>query len=63
MRSFVVQIARKAMNAAKVVTRGDLIFVATVQEEIGLKGMEYWLQHNPRPLAAADVRAILEAAL
>jgi acetylornithine deacetylase/succinyl-diaminopimelate desuccinylase-like protein len=39
----------RSMNAAKVVTRGDLIFVATVQEEIGLKGMEYWLQHNPRP--------------
>lgn len=39
----------RAMNAAKVVTRGDIIFVATVQEEIGLKGMEYWLQHNPRP--------------
>jgi acetylornithine deacetylase/succinyl-diaminopimelate desuccinylase-like protein len=39
----------RALNAAKVTTRGDLIFVATVQEEIGLKGMEYWLQHNPRP--------------
>jgi acetylornithine deacetylase/succinyl-diaminopimelate desuccinylase-like protein len=39
----------RAMNAAKVVTRGDIVFVATVQEEIGLKGMEYWLQHNPRP--------------
>ena len=39
----------RALNAAKVSTRGDLIFVATVQEEIGLKGMEYWLQHNVRP--------------
>ncbi|MEP7383165.1 MAG: M20/M25/M40 family metallo-hydrolase [Gemmatimonadota bacterium] len=39
----------RAMNAAKIVTRGDLVFVATVQEELGLKGMEYWLQHNPRP--------------
>lgn len=39
----------RALNAAKVTTRGDLIFVATVQEEIGLKGMEYWLQHNVRP--------------
>ena len=39
----------RAMNAAKIVTRGDLVFVATVQEELGLKGMEYWLQHNPAP--------------
>jgi len=39
----------RALNAAKVTTRGDLIFVATVQEEIGLKGMEYWLQRNVRP--------------
>ncbi len=39
----------RALNAAKVVTRGDLVFVATVQEEIGLKGMESWLQHHPRP--------------
>lgn len=39
----------RALNAAKVTTRGDLIFVATVQEEVGLKGMEYWLDHNPRP--------------
>ncbi|MBL0178869.1 MAG: M20/M25/M40 family metallo-hydrolase [Gemmatimonadetes bacterium] len=39
----------RAMNAAKVVTRGDIVFVATTQEEIGLKGMEYWLQHNARP--------------
>ncbi|MBX3174755.1 MAG: M20/M25/M40 family metallo-hydrolase [Gemmatimonadaceae bacterium] len=39
----------RALNAARVVTKGDLIFVATVQEEIGLRGMDYWLQHNPRP--------------
>ncbi len=39
----------RAMNGARVTTRGDIIFVATVQEEIGLKGMEYWLQHNARP--------------
>ena len=38
-----------ALNAAKLVTKGDLVFVGTVQEELGLKGMEYWLQHNPRP--------------
>ncbi len=39
----------RALNAAKVVTRGDLVFVATVQEELGLRGMAYWLAHNPRP--------------
>lgn len=39
----------RALNAAKVVTKGDLIFVATVQEELGLRGMAYWLEHNPRP--------------
>lgn len=39
----------RALNAARVVTKGDLIFVATVQEELGLRGMNYWLRNNPRP--------------
>jgi acetylornithine deacetylase/succinyl-diaminopimelate desuccinylase-like protein len=39
----------RAMNAAKITTKGDLIFIGTVQEELGLRGMEYWLQHNPKP--------------
>lgn len=39
----------RALNAARVATRGDLVFVATVQEELGLRGMAYWLAHNPRP--------------
>lgn len=39
----------RALNAAHVRTRGDLVFVATVQEELGLRGMDYWLAHNPRP--------------
>lgn len=48
--------AIRAMNTAKVRTKGDLVFVATVQEEVGLKGMEWWLEHNPRPdmLVALD---------
>lgn len=48
--------AIRAMNAAKVRTKGDLVFVATVQEELGLRGMEFWLQRNPRPdlLVALD---------
>ena len=39
----------RVMNATKFVSMGDIIFIATVQEELGLKGMEYWLQHNPNP--------------
>ncbi|HJU72893.1 MAG TPA: M20/M25/M40 family metallo-hydrolase [Gemmatimonadaceae bacterium] len=39
----------RALNAAKIETRGDLIFIGTAQEELGLKGMDYWLEHNPKP--------------
>lgn len=39
----------RALNAAKIETQGDLIFIGTVQEELGLKGMDYWLEHNPKP--------------
>jgi acetylornithine deacetylase/succinyl-diaminopimelate desuccinylase-like protein len=39
----------RALSVAKVQTRGDLIFVFTVQEELGLKGMYYWMAHNPAP--------------
>ncbi|HEX8691359.1 MAG TPA: M20/M25/M40 family metallo-hydrolase [Longimicrobium sp.] len=39
----------RALNAAGVRTRGDLVIVGTVQEELGLRGMDYWLAHNPRP--------------
>ncbi|HEU0053344.1 MAG TPA: M20/M25/M40 family metallo-hydrolase, partial [Longimicrobium sp.] len=46
----------RALDAAKVRTRGDLVFVATVQEELGLIGMDWWLARNPRPdmLVAVD---------
>ena len=37
----------RAMNRAGVRTQGDVIFVATVQEELGLVGMNYWLDHHP----------------
>jgi acetylornithine deacetylase/succinyl-diaminopimelate desuccinylase-like protein len=37
----------RALDAAGVRTRGDIIFVATVQEEIGLRGMNHWLERNP----------------
>ena len=46
----------RALNAAKIQTKGDLIFVFTVQEELGLKGMYYWIDHNPAPamIVASD---------
>ncbi len=39
----------RAMNAVKFTHRGDLIFIGTVQEEVGLKGSGYWLANNPKP--------------
>ncbi|MGH7711669.1 MAG: M20/M25/M40 family metallo-hydrolase [Gemmatimonadaceae bacterium] len=39
----------RALNTARIETKGDLIFIGTAQEEIGLKGMDYWLEHNPKP--------------
>ena len=46
----------RAMKEANVRTRGDVVFVGTVQEELGLVGMEWWLRNNPRPdlLVAVD---------
>lgn len=37
----------RALEAADVRTRGDIIFIGTVQEELGLIGMNYWLRTNP----------------
>lgn len=36
------------LNQQKIQTKGDVIFVATVQEEIGLLGAKYWLEHQPK---------------
>jgi acetylornithine deacetylase/succinyl-diaminopimelate desuccinylase-like protein len=46
----------RALNAAEVRTRGDLVFIGTAQEELGLIGMDYWLRTNPAPdmLIAVD---------
>ncbi|MCS7083223.1 MAG: M20/M25/M40 family metallo-hydrolase [Bacteroidetes bacterium] len=38
----------RALRASRVPLSGDVILIATVQEEVGLKGMEYWLNQNPR---------------
>ncbi len=37
----------RALNRAQVRTRGDIVFIGTAQEELGLNGMRYWLDHNP----------------
>jgi tripeptide aminopeptidase len=39
----------RALNAARIRTKGNLVFVATVQEELGLRGMNYWFEHNTKP--------------
>jgi acetylornithine deacetylase/succinyl-diaminopimelate desuccinylase-like protein len=52
--------AVRAMDAAKLRTRGDLIFVATVQEEIGLKGMYHWMDRNR---GVADMVVALDSGL
>lgn len=50
----------RALNAAGVRTRGDLVFIGTAQEELGLLGMEHWLDRNP---GAADVLVALDGGL
>lgn len=37
----------RALNRGGIRTRGDLIFIGTVQEELGLVGMNHWLDENP----------------
>ena len=50
----------RALNQARIQTRGDLIFIGTAQEELGLKGMAYWLDGNP---GVADVLVALDGGL
>jgi tripeptide aminopeptidase len=50
----------RALNRADVRTRGDIIFIGTVQEELGLHGMDYWLETNPD---AIDVLIALDGGL
>jgi tripeptide aminopeptidase len=52
--------AARALAAAKIRTRGDVLFVATVQEEVGLKGMYHWFDQNPK---VADMLVALDSGL
>ncbi|HUR21792.1 MAG TPA: M20/M25/M40 family metallo-hydrolase [Vicinamibacterales bacterium] len=52
--------AMRAMRDAKVQTRGDVIFLFTVQEEVGLKGMYHWIGKNP---GVADMLVGVDGAL
>jgi acetylornithine deacetylase/succinyl-diaminopimelate desuccinylase-like protein len=50
----------RALNRAGVQTKGDLIFLASVQEELGLLGARHWLEtsgYKPDMFVAADLSA------
>jgi acetylornithine deacetylase/succinyl-diaminopimelate desuccinylase-like protein len=50
----------RALNRGGVKTKGDLIFLASVQEELGLLGAQHWLQtsgYKPDMFVATDVSA------
>lgn len=50
----------RSLDAARIRTKGDLIVIFSVQEELGLKGMYYWFDHNPK---AADMIVAVDAEL
>jgi acetylornithine deacetylase/succinyl-diaminopimelate desuccinylase-like protein len=50
----------RALNRGSVQTKGDLVFLASVQEEIGLLGAKHWLEtsgYKPDMFVAVDVSA------
>ncbi len=50
----------RALNRSGIQTRGDLIFLASVQEELGLLGAKHWLEtsgYKPDMFVATDVGA------
>ncbi|HUF26799.1 MAG TPA: M20/M25/M40 family metallo-hydrolase [Gemmatimonadaceae bacterium] len=50
----------RALNHAGIRTRGDIIFIGTAQEELGLNGMRYWLDTNE---GVADMLVALDGGL
>ena len=52
--------AARAIRASGLRTKGDIVLIATVQEELGLNGMEHWLDKNP---GAADMLVGLDGGL
>jgi acetylornithine deacetylase/succinyl-diaminopimelate desuccinylase-like protein len=50
----------RALKRSGVRTRGDLLFIGTVEEELGFNGMEAWLDANP---GVADVVVALDGGL
>lgn len=49
-----------ALQAMGVQTRGEIVFVGTVQEELGLIGMDYWIRNNP---GVAEILIALDGGL
>ena len=50
----------RALNRGGVKTKGDLIFLASVQEEVGLLGAKHWLEtsgYKPDMFVATDISA------
>ena len=50
----------RALNRGGVQTKGDLVFLASVQEELGLLGAKHWLEasgYKPDMFVAADLSA------
>jgi acetylornithine deacetylase/succinyl-diaminopimelate desuccinylase-like protein len=45
--------ALRAMLSSGLKTRGDVVVVFTTQEELGLRGMAYWLDHNQADMLVA----------
>jgi acetylornithine deacetylase/succinyl-diaminopimelate desuccinylase-like protein len=52
--------AARAMQAANLQTKGDVVLLFTVQEELGLIGMYHWIEHNP---GRADMLVALDGGL
>jgi tripeptide aminopeptidase len=50
----------RAMQRANVRTKGDVIFIGTAQEELGLRGMDFWFEKNPN---VADLLVAMDGGL